>query len=159
MLVGRYVPHFGTVQHWDGTDTGDGPTTPLTDDQIAAEAWDGSGIDVQLTGHLTGCSHGTWVRDPSKPAPDIYADDAGDAKLSAALLAEFRGLDGWKAIQAEAKDADPPVTSKTWTPGRTRRRPCTCGPTRRAAGRSRRWWPRPAPAAAPSARRSAPSSR
>ena len=113
-LVGRYVPHFGTVQMWNATDGAEPAGKPYSDAEIARDAWDSGGIAITLVGHLPGCTAGLWVRDAAKPAPVQYAKDADDAQLAAAALAEFRKLSGWKALQAEAKQADPPVTSPTW---------------------------------------------
>ena len=113
-LVGRYVPHFGTVQTWNGTDGVDAVGKALSDEAIAREALDGGSIDVELVGHIAGCSDGLWVREEGKPAPVVYAKDAADPKLEKALLSEYRKLAGWKAIAAEAKQAEPPVTTPTW---------------------------------------------
>ncbi len=110
-LVGRYVPHFGTVQLWNGSDGGEAVGKALSDEEIAREALDGGGIDVELVGHIAGCSDGLWVREEGKPAPVLYARDAADPKLEKALVAEYRKLAGWKAIAADAKQAEPPITT------------------------------------------------
>lgn len=110
-LVGRYVPHFGTVQMWNGTDGVEPVGKALSDEEIAREALEGGSIDVELVGHIAGCTDGLWVREDGKPAPVLFAKDAADAKLEKALVAEYRKLAGWKAIAAEAKQADPPITT------------------------------------------------
>jgi len=110
-LVGRYTPHFGVVQTWNGTDTVE-VGKPMADDAIAADAW-GSGLQVVVGGHLSGCGD-SWVHAADHPVATPYADLTPDAALERSALAATRALPGWKAIQAEAASSEPPVTTATW---------------------------------------------
>jgi len=111
-LVMRYQPHFGVVQGWNGM--GDmGNTTPMSDSEIAADAWKG-GAGLVAAAHLSGCKDGIRAREAGAAKPTVFNASEPAPALRDAAVAELRALAGWKALAREAKDSEPPVTTASW---------------------------------------------
>ncbi len=109
-IVGRFVPHFGEVQIWDGT-LGEGPR--LNDGEVAANVWSSTMIDKQVVGRVPACTGDgvAFARDASRPGLAFFA--AGASDMADRALAEARKLSGWKAVAASAKDY-PEVNAQAW---------------------------------------------
>ena len=109
-IIGRFVPHFGEVQRWDGV-LGDGPR--MSDAAVAASVWGSSMVAKQVVGRVPACRGESvaFARDAAQPAPTFFAPGMSDKGAQA--LAEARKLSGWKAIAASAKDY-PEVDPQAW---------------------------------------------
>jgi len=98
-IVHRVVPHFGTVQHWDG-EFGDPPRTGA---QIAVDVWElgavGSFVAAPIEGE--GCADALWARVTAEGAPLIFRPHAAAGEEREAAVRAFRGLPAHGAVQRD----------------------------------------------------------
>ena len=98
VLRAEVVPHFGTVQEWNGQ--GDGPKRSPA--QIAAEVWSmAAGDGHALFGRLSArCPGAVWARAADLPAPAITPVEEPSGSLREAALSAFRRLRAYRDLQA-----------------------------------------------------------
>lgn len=111
-LVGRSVPHFGTVGRWEGTGDFQGePRVPDAD--VALEAWglsEGAGgpsgqggrvlvADLQAT--AGDCKGALWGRAVGGAGAAVFEAKAADEKTKTRALSAFRRLPAYAAMQKE----------------------------------------------------------
>ncbi len=96
LLLSGFEPHFGTRQHWDGTDPFE-PAKPLPDAQVADEVWSGGG-PKWLVGRLaTPCPGALWAESGERTGAPLEQTDGAPP----GVLKRFRALPGYRAIQNE----------------------------------------------------------
>ena len=127
-VMRRVIPHFGTVQAWNGEEG-----AAYSDAQIAADIWT-MGADTTLrVAEVRGCSDGLWVAARSA-TPQFYSATEGGAAegRNDAVDRAFQGLRAWRDLQAmwsgeyegqgrwDAAPGPPPTEFQTWTHGARR---------------------------------------
>lgn len=106
-LLRRVDPHFGTVQAWNGEDTG----VPATPAQIASEAWElasiGSpeGADTFFAANLEGvppeCEGALLARPVDANEPLVLTKRPAASNRAARAIAAFRALPAHRQLQRE----------------------------------------------------------
>jgi len=117
-LLARVIPHFGSVQSWEGDPAQSLPATPKT--EIAQQIWDlAEGAHV-LVGKLTfdpkqpACASATWARSPRAPDPGLLRPLAAvPAALHAKTVDALRQLKGHQELQ-KAWLAEAPSPRPRW---------------------------------------------
>lgn len=103
-LVGRFQPHFGTRQEWEGTlhDIGE-PDLPMSPAQIARDAWDAAGNSRVLAAEIittTGdCEGAMFARAASLPAPAVIPALPAPPVLADKAVEALRALPSYAAAE------------------------------------------------------------
>ncbi|UJR79823.1 nuclear transport factor 2 family protein [Sandaracinus amylolyticus] len=111
--VRRVHPHFGSVQHWNGFETG----VAQPRDVIARELWPMGEGGALLVGALTtsgDCRGSIWARASDAPAPTILAEVATDPAHAAEALRLLRGTDVHRALQRDHDDFEDVARGVPW---------------------------------------------
>ncbi len=100
--VRRVVPHFGTVQYWNG-ELGD---PPRTEPQIAADVW-----DLGASGAIVAASFDAPEACAAEPlvlavptdvaTPPLFTPRPADDALVRRAIAAFRAFPAWRAVQSD----------------------------------------------------------
>lgn len=112
-VLSMFEPHWGQSAQWDGqTDDGE-PGPPWSEQRVAEDAWSAGGLTL-LARELAPagrCEGALWARDPSLPAPSVFAEVAPVPRGTADhIVARFQALPGYHALQEEyeaEEDPDP----------------------------------------------------
>jgi hypothetical protein len=104
-IVHRVVPHFGTVQHWNG-DFGE---RPRTEAEIAVDVWElgAGGAFVAAPLLAEGCEGALWARALVATPPAIYTPSPLSGASLAEALRAFRALPAHAAIQRDFRSYGP----------------------------------------------------
>ncbi len=99
VIVHRVVPHFSTVQHWDGDLGG----SPSSDPEIAADVWELGSSGAILAAPLEGedCERALWARLPADEHPRLFTQSLAEGRAQVAALSAFRRLPAHAAIQRD----------------------------------------------------------
>lgn len=117
-LMRRVVPHFGSVQAWNGEEG-----APYPDAQIAEDIWTMSAEKTLRVAEVQGCSEGLWVA-AREASPQFYTPSAGGGDAAGRA---FQGLPDWRDLQEtwsdefdgdgpwDAAPGPAPTAFQTWT--------------------------------------------
>jgi hypothetical protein len=103
-LVGRFEPHFGTRQDWEGKnhDIGE-PDAPLPVAHVATEAWDesvaGRVLAAEVISTTGDCKRALFARAASLPAPAIIAQQPAPHGLAGKAVDALRRLPSYATIE------------------------------------------------------------
>jgi ketosteroid isomerase-like protein len=99
VIVHRVVPHFGTVQHWDGDLGG----SPSSDAQIAADVWELGASGALLAAPLEGeeCERPLWARVAAEHHPKVFTPSLAEGGEQIRALSAFRSQPAHREIQAD----------------------------------------------------------
>lgn len=115
----RVRPHFGSVQHWNGFETG----VAQPRDVIARELWPMGEGGALLVGTLTtsgDCRGSSWARASDAPPPAILAEVATDPAHAAEALRLLRETDVHRALQRDHDELEDVARGVPWDEGGTR---------------------------------------
>ncbi|NUQ72172.1 MAG: hypothetical protein HUU21_01145 [Polyangiaceae bacterium] len=110
-ILARVEPHFGMRAEWDGA--GEEGKQPLTDSELADEAWSLAGASGRaLVADLepvsgASCAGATWARDVTASPESIARASAPSASLERRALAAFRALPLHAEIQTTYREFEP----------------------------------------------------
>jgi hypothetical protein len=110
-VLARVEPYFGMRAEWDGA--GDEGKTPLTDPEIADEAWELAGASGRaLVADLepvegASCAGATWARDAAASPESMARASVPSASLSRRAVAAFRALPLYAEVQATYRAFEP----------------------------------------------------
>lgn len=117
----RVWPHFGTVQHWNGFDTG----VAQPRDVIAQELWAmGEGAEL-LVGTIQtrgDCEGSLWARAIDAPAPTVLVEVAPDPAHAEEALRQLRASDAYRTLQREHDQFEGVARGAPWDQGGEARR-------------------------------------
>ena len=107
----QITPDPRTAEHWEGC--ADGP--PMPPEVIAKEIWRLSAVGGRslIAEFSAPCKGALLAVDPQLPAPAIAAPEPARAEVGAAVLAEFRALPAYAALQARFR-AEHPELDGAW---------------------------------------------
>jgi hypothetical protein len=110
-LRAQVTPDPRTAEYWEGC--ADGPTMPP--EMIAQEVWRLSAVGGRslVAEFSTPCKGALLAVDPDLPPPAIAAPEPAAADVGAAVLAAFRALPAYAALQARFH-AQHPETQEAW---------------------------------------------
>ncbi len=110
-LRAQITPDPRTAEHWEGC--ADGPAMPP--ETIAKEIWRLSAVGGRtLIGEFSApCKGALLAVDPNSPAPAIAAPEPAAAEVGAAVMASFRALPAYAALQARFR-AEHPDRDGAW---------------------------------------------
>jgi len=110
-LRAQITPDPRTAEHWEGC--ADGP--PISPETIAQEIWRLSTVGGrQLIAEFSApCKGALLAVDPDLPAPAIAAPEPASAEVGAAVMAAFRRLPAYTALQARFR-AEHPELEGAW---------------------------------------------
>jgi ketosteroid isomerase-like protein len=105
VIVHRVVPHFGTVQHWDG-ELG---REPSDDAQIAADVWELGADGAILAAPLEGeeCERPLWARLVADHHPKVFTPTLAEGREQVRALSAFRGQPAHHEIQTDFRSYGP----------------------------------------------------
>ena len=105
LIHAEITPDLTTAEHWEGC--ADGPS--LTPEAVSAEVWRLSATSGRsLVAEFSApCKGALLAVDPDRAAPAIASPEPASADLGAALMAAFRGLPEYQAIQARFQAQHP----------------------------------------------------
>ncbi|HKO49539.1 MAG TPA: hypothetical protein VJV79_17540 [Polyangiaceae bacterium] len=101
----RVTPDPRSAEYWEGC--ADGPAMPP--EMIAKEIWRLSAVGGRslIAEFSAPCKGALLAVDPSLPAPAIAAPEPADAEAGAAVMAAFRALPAYAALQARFRVEHP----------------------------------------------------
>src|SRR5690606_9551303 len=98
--VRRVVPHFGMLEYWDGTLTGEAQPPEVN----AQELWsmgEGSSLLVGTLQTRGDCEGSLWARASDAPAPAILTEVASEPARDEEALRLLRASDAYRTLQRE----------------------------------------------------------
>jgi hypothetical protein len=109
-LRAQVTPDTRTAEFWEGC-----ADPPMQKDAIAKEIWRLSAVGGRtLIGEFSApCKGALLAVDPNLPAPAIAAPEPASAELGAAVMAAFRALPAYAALQARFR-AEHPEQDGAW---------------------------------------------
>jgi len=103
-IVGRFEPHFGTRQDWEGKnhDIGE-PDAPLPIEQVASQAWDesvaGRVLAAEVISTTGDCKRALYARAASLSAPAVIAESPAPPALADKAVEALRRLPSYATVE------------------------------------------------------------